>query len=98
MSLGLVALLFLVIMIGMGVIQQQLGKKNCSQTKGLILPIGYSLFRLFLSAATGGNNLGMTLLSGALISYIYYAIFDSAKKKAVKKAGTTMENSEEIDF
>lgn len=85
MSIGIFSLLFLGLMIVLGVIQHYLGKKNLSKGKGLIIPIVYFLFRLLLSEASGGNNLGMKLLFAAVISYIYYAIFESAKKKTIVK-------------
>lgn len=84
MSIGMIGLLLLGSMIGAGVIQHYLGKKNVSKGKGLIIPMGYFLFRILLSVAGGGNYLSTKLLTGVLISYIYYAIFNSAKKKAME--------------
>lgn len=69
---GLVALRFA---------QVNFGRKGYSNGVGLVIPIGYVLFLFLLRQASGGGNIGLTLLIHGGIAAYYYDVFSIEKKK-----------------
>jgi uncharacterized MnhB-related membrane protein len=79
---GLVALAMILITVGLGVMQYQIGKKQKTRSIGLIAPIVYFAIRVLITLFTSNDTTAIaTAIVGALIiSVIYYLIYSVTKK------------------
>ena len=76
----ILGVIIVAIMCGLGYRQYYLGTKNVSDVSGLIIPLCYLGFRMTTSLMAKSNFFD-DILTGLVISSIYYMIFKFGKKK-----------------
>jgi len=80
---ALVALVMVLVTVGLGVLQYQLGKKQKTRLIGSIVPVGYFVMRVLMALFTSDDTTAITtsIVGSLIIAAIYYFIYSVTKKR-----------------
>lgn len=82
----IIVVLTLIITIGLGFLQNNLGKKQKDNRTGMIAPIAYLVIRILLVLFTSNQDeqIITSIIGAFIIAGIYWWIFASVRKRATK--------------
>ena len=84
--MAIIVVLTLAITIGLGFLQNSLGKKQKDNRTGMIAPIAYLIIRILLVLFTSNQDeqIITSIFGTLIIAGIYWWIFVAARKRATK--------------